>query len=812
MKISLNWLKTYLPLEMDPVKIGEILTDIGLEVEGMDQIESIKGGLEGLVIGKILSCEKHPNADKLKVTTVDVGGEEPLNIVCGAPNCTTGQTVVVATHGTTIHPSEGEPFKIKKGKIRGEVSEGMLCAEDEIGMGQSHDGIISIDQDIKPGTQAKEHFEISTDYVYEIGLTPNRSDATSHLGVAEDLLAYLKVNHAFEEPIDYPNLVNFQVDGTTLPFSIEVENEKACPRYCGITISNIEVKSSPQWLKDNLNAIGVRPINNIVDITNFVLHEYGQPLHAFDADKISGQKVIVTNLPEGTPFLSLDEKERKLRADDLMICDGDRKPMCIGGVFGGIDSGVSEGTKNIFLESAHFEAGTIRRTSTAHLLRTDAAKVFEKGSDPNITIKALKRASLLIEKLTGGKISSEIYDHYPVEIKRQKIELHYAKINSMIGVDIPKDDVHDILAAMNMELKSIDNESILVKVPTNKCEVLREVDLVEEVLRIYGFNKVPIPTTIKSSISYKEYPSKRDVTERISDFLSSNGFNEMMGLSLIESKNVLPQLSIADEQLVYINNTSNIHLNVMRPEPMVSGLVSVLHNQNYSQKDLALYEFGKTYQKAGEEFIENQYLAIYVTGSSGSEHWEDKAAETNLYSIKKWTNWLLERIGISSYQVEEVEGDKWEYGMAYKRGKNEIVSFGSVNQDVLSALDIKTEVFCALFNMDNILKFTANNKLQVSEISKFPAMRRDLALVLDENVPFEGIKSASKKLKSNILKQISLFDVYKSEEHLGKGKKSYAVKFMFQDLNNTLKDKLVDKEVNKLVQIFEADLGAIIRK
>ena len=797
---------------MEPEKIGEILTDIGLEVEGMDQIESIKGGLEGLVIGKILTCEKHPNADKLKITTVDVGAEEPLNIVCGAPNCTAGQTIVVATHGTTIHPIVGDPFKIKKGKIRGEVSEGMICAEDEIGMGQSHDGIIVIDQDVKPGTKAKNHFEISTDYVYEIGLTPNRSDATSHLGVAEDLLAYLKVNHDFIEPIDYPNLVNFQVEATTLPFSIEVENEKSCPRYAGLTISNIKVKQSPQWLKDSLNSIGVRPINNIVDITNFVLHEYGQPLHAFDADKIAGHKVIVTNLPEGTPFLSLDEKERKLRADDLMICDGDKKPMCIGGVFGGLNSGVSETTKNIFLESAHFEAGTIRRTSKAHLLRTDAAKVFEKGSDPNITIKALKRAALLIEKLAGGKISSEIYDHYPDEIKREKIELHYAKVNSMIGVEIPKDKVHDILAAMNMELKPIDNESILVKVPTNKCDVLREADLVEEVLRIYGFNKVPIPTSIKSSITYKEYPSKRDVKERISDFLSSNGFNEMMGLSLIESKNVLPQLNIDEDQLVYINNTSNVHLNVMRPEPMVSGLVSVLHNQNYSQKDLALYEFGKTYLKSGEEFIENQHLTLFVTGSISSDHWEEKASLTNLYSIKKWTNWLLERIGISSYQVDEIAGEKWDYGMTYKRGKNEIVSFGAISQDLLSAMDIKTDVYCAIFNMDNILKFTANNKLQVSEISKFPGMRRDLALVLDEAVPFDGILAASKKLKSKILQEISLFDVYKSEEHLGKGKKSYAVKLQFQDLKNTLKDKLVDKEVNQLVQIFERDLGATIRK
>lgn len=812
MKISLNWLKAYLPLDMDPTKIGEILTDIGLEVEGMDQVESINGGLEGLVIGKILTCEKHPDADKLQVTTVDVGADMPLHIVCGAPNCASGQTVVVATHGTTIHPTNGEPFKIKKGKIRGQVSEGMICAEDEIGLGSSHDGIIVLNEEIKAGTLAKDHFKIETDFVYEIGLTPNRCDATSHLGVAEDLMAYLKINHDYEDQIDYPNLVNFQVQAETLAFKVEVLNEKDCPRYSGITISNITVKESPQWIKDRLNAIGVRPINNVVDITNFILHEYGQPLHAFDADKVSGKKIIVDNLPEGTKFTTLDEKERSLNAHDLMICDGDKNGLCIAGVFGGLKSGVTTDTKNVFLESAHFSASSIRKTSTSHLLRTDAAKVYEKGSDPSITIKALKRAALLLEEFAEGTISSEIIDNYPSEIQRNEIELHYEKVNSLIGVEIAKEDVHNILSAMNMELRPIDNESLLVKVPTNKCEVLREADLIEEVLRIYGFNKVPIPTTIKSSISYKSYPSKRDITERISDFLSSNGFNEMMGLSLIEAKNVLPQLNISDEELVYINNTSNIHLNVMRPEPMVSGLVSVVHNHNYSQKDIALYEFGKTYKKTENGFIEKQYLSLFLTGNQSSEHWETKNnPNCDLFTIKKWTNWLLERIGIASYQIEDLSDDKWDYGMKYTRGKDEIVSFGMVNPEVAEAMDIKQDVLCAIFDMDNILKFTKNNKLQVKEISKFPAMRRDLALVLDENVEFEGVLKTSKKLKSKLLQEVSLFDVYKSEEHLGKGKKSYAVKLIFQDLNNTLKDKTVDKEVNQLVKLFETELQATIR-
>lgn len=797
---------------MDPTQIGEILTDIGLEVEGMDQVETIKGGLEGLVIGKILTCEKHPDADKLQITTVNVGAEEPLNIVCGAPNCAAGQTVVVATHGTVLYPSEGDSFKIKKGKIRGQVSEGMICAEDEIGMGSSHDGIIVIDQEVEPGTAAKEYFKVDTDIVYEIGLTPNRCDATSHLGVAEDLLAYLKINHEYESQVETPNLVNFQVRAETLPFKVEVLNEEACPRYTGITVSEIEVGESPQWIKDRLNAIGVRPINNVVDITNFVLQEYGQPLHAFDADKVEGHKIIVDNLPEGTKFTTLDEKERTLNATDLMICDANKKGLCIAGVFGGLDSGVTDATKNIFLESAHFSAGSIRRTSTSHLLRTDAAKVFEKGSDPNITIKALKRAAILLEEYANGKISSEIIDIYPKEITPKEVELHYSKVNSVIGVEIPKDDVHNILSAMKMELKPIDNESLLVKVPTNKCEVLREADLIEEVLRIYGFNKVPIPTTIKSSINYKSYPSKRDIKERMSDFLSSNGFNEMMGLSLIESKNVLPQLNIDESELVYINNTSNIHLNIMRPEALVSGLVSVVHNHNYAQRDLSLYEFGKTYRKNGEEFIEKEYMSIFLTGNQNIEHWENSSAsQSDLFEVKKWVNWILERIGISSYQVEELSDDKWDYGMSYKRGKDNIVSFGLINHEVSKAMEIKQEVFSAIFNMESILKFGSKNKMKVDEISKFPAVRRDLALVLDENVAFENVQAISKKIKSKILKDISLFDVYKSEEHLGKGKKSYAVKFIFQDLKNTLKDKAVDKEINQLIKSFESELGASIR-
>ncbi len=797
---------------MTPEKSGEILTDIGLEVEGMEEIQTVKGGLEGLVIGEVLTCEKHPNADKLSLTTVNVGQEEALQIVCGAPNVAAGQKVVVATHGTTIYPIEGEPFKIKRGKIRGEVSNGMICAEDEIGLGNDHAGIMVLDENAKVGSLAKDYFEINTDIVYEIGLTPNRSDATCHIGVAEDLAAYLKINEGLTTGVDYPNLTNFHIEKTNLPFKVEVLNNEACPRYAGVSIDNITVKESPQWLKDRLNAIDVRPINNVVDITNFILHEYGQPLHAFDADKVSGKHIIVDTLPEGTKFISLDEKERSLSAEDLMICDGDKKGMCIGGIFGGIGSGVTESTTSIFLESAHFNAGWIRRSSTRHLLRTDAAKVFEKGSDPNVSVDALKRATLLIGELAGGKVASELVDIYPEPIKEKEIELHYDKLNKMVGIEIPKEEVHNILQAMKMELRPVDDSSLAVKVPTNKSDVVREADLIEEVLRIYGFNKVPIPTTVKSTIHFGSYPEKSDVIEIISNFLVANGFNEMMGLSLIEERKIPELLGINSESYVYINNTSNVHLNIMRPEPLTSGLQSVLHNYNYQQKDLKLFEIGKSYQKSdGENFVETPFLTMFVTGQNHVEHWSGNTAESDLYSIKKWTDWLLSRLGIYTYQVDELSEAKWSYGLSYRRGKENIVKFGAVNHEVLEHADIKSQVFYAEYDLATLVKFGQLSKLTVKEISKYPSVKRDLALVIDEGIAYSQIERATKKLKSNILQNISLFDIYKSEEHLGKGKKSYAISMFFQDQTNTLKDKIVDKEMSQLIEILKKEVGAEIR-
>jgi len=797
---------------MDPEKIGEILTDIGLEVEGIEQIESVKGGLEGLVVGEILTCEKHPNADKLNCTTVDVGGDEPLNIVCGAPNCTAGQKVIVATHGTTLYPMEGEPFKIKKGKIRGEVSAGMICAEDEIGLGNGHDGIIVLENDAVVGRAAKEVFKISTDTIFDIGLTPNRSDATCHLGVADDLMAYLKINEGNDGLVNRPDISALPAHENTLPFTIKIEDPTGCPRYTGMSFKNVKVGPSPKWMQDNLHSIGIRSINNVVDITNYILHTYGQPLHAFDADKVSGHKIIVGHLPEGSKFTTLDEKERSLRAEDLMICDGEKNGLCLAGIFGGLGSGVTESTSNVFLEAAHFNAGMIRRSSTAHLLRTDAAKVFEKGSDPSITKEAILHSAQLFQEYCGATIASEIYDVYPKEIKRNKIELHYEKINRVIGVKIEKEEVHNILLALNMELSPVDQDSVRVAVPTNKCEVLREVDLIEEILRIYGFNKVPIPTTIKSTINYQAHPNKKTIINTIASTLSNNGFNEMMGLSLIEDKHVLPQLNIPTEDLVYINNTSNIHLNIMRPEPMMSGLISVLHNHNYQQKDLKLYEFGRSYKTAGDGYVEKEFLTIFLSGSENQEHWSnvDKDGQ-NLYSIKKWADWILERIGIQGYQTAELEDARWDYGLSYRRGRDVLVKLGAVSSEILEHLDLKSEVFYAEFDLGTLIKSIGNNKVKVNEISKYPEVKRDLALVLDDSIAYANVEKAARSIKSSILQNINLFDIYKSEEHLGKNKKSYAIKLLFQDKDKTLKDKVVDKEIQQLITIFEEKLDATIR-
>ncbi len=810
MKISLNWLKDYIDLNLDTEKISEILTTIGLEVEGIEQFESVKGGLKGVVVGHILECGKHPNADKLSLTKVDIGDQE-LQIVCGAPNVAVGQKVLVATIGTTLYDGEGNPWKIKKGKIRGEESQGMICAEDELGLGSSHDGIMVLPDDTNVGTLASEVCNVETDVIYEIGLTPNRSDATSHIGVAQDVAAYLQINHNFDGQINLPDLDTFNVDNKTNLFEVVVEDAKRCPRYSGISISDVTIAESPEWLRNKLKAIGIRPISNIVDITNYILHEYGQPLHAFDADKVADNKIVVKCLEEGSKFTSLDEKERTLHSEDLMICDGDGQGMCIAGVFGGLDSGVTSTTKNIFLESAHFEAKSIRKSSTRHLLRTDAAKVFEKGSDPNITVQALKRAAILIKELAGGTITSSIVDVYPDEILQKEIQLRYSKVNDLIGNEISVEEIHQILSALGMGTAPVDENSIKVKVPTNKADVIREVDLIEEILRIYGFNKISTPDKVLSTISYSHFPDSNLVKSRIRTFLSANGFNEMLNLSLIESGQYEKAVSFNQDQFVKINNTSNIHLDIMRPEMLLSGLNTMAYNINRQQNNLKLYEFGKDYLRNSEGINEKQKLSLFISGSDVEAHWNSQSQKVNFFSIKSFVANLLERLNVKGYQVSETEDSRFLFGLKYHRGPKALVDFGKVNAEILKERDVKQDVFYAEFDFEFLLNSISTTNY-VSEISKFPSMRRDLALVIDDTVAFEDIVKIAKKTDKKILKKIGLFDLFKDEEKLGKDKKSYAVSFVFENNEKTLNDKEVDKLMKKMQNQFESELNAQIRK
>lgn len=815
MKISLNWLKDYLDIDFPAAQISEMLTAIGLEVEGEETVESIKGGLEGLVIGFVKECGQHPNADRLSLTKVDVGGEEDLQIVCGAPNVAQGQKVVVATVGTILYDKEAQPFKIKKGKIRGEVSQGMICAEDEIGLSDDHGGIIVLPETVAIGTPASKYYKVENDTVFEIGLTPNRSDATAHIGVAKDLAAYLKVNHDLEGQVKMPDLLNYAKDDDELSIAVNVENTEACPRYAGVALMNVKVGDSPDWLKVRLQAIGVRPINNIVDITNFVLHEFGQPLHAFDASKIAGQKVVVKTLAEGTKFTTLDEQERKLSDQDLMICDGDGTPMCIAGVMGGTDSGVTETTKSIFLESAHFDAGWVRRTSTRHLLRTDAAICFEKGSDPNIVAEALKRAALLMKELAGATIASEITDIYPTVVEPKAIRVNYTRVRNLIGVEISAEDIQAILSAMEMELTDLDDTGLTAKVPTNKADVLREVDVIEEVLRIYGFNKVPLPTHIRTAVVASPPQNRQQLYNSIADQLSAAGFNEMMGLSLTESRYFREILPVDEERLVFVNNTSNVHLDVMRPTLLFSGLEAIVHNQNRKNADLKLYEFGKSYKtkESGEGFDEQAHLSLLISGKKQSERWnQDQKGPVSYFTLKSHVDNVLRKMGATGFQQTAVNDDTFAYALRYHRGQQILAEFGKVNPTITKAMNIKQEVFFGDIYWDNVLKAVKKHKISYTELNKYPSIRRDLALVLKNSVKFEEIVLLARKAGKQLLRDINLFDVYENEEQLGADKKSYAVSFTFEDPTKTLKDKEVEKIMNQLIQKYESELGAIVRR
>ena len=807
MDISLNWLKRYIDLDLEIDDLSEVLTAIGLEVEGVEKVETVKGGLKGIVVGHVVECGKHPGADKLSLTKVNTGDLEMLQIVCGAPNVAAGQKVLVATVGTTLYDDKGEPWKIKKGKIRGEASHGMICAQDELGLGSDHSGIMVLPEEVPVGTLARDYFKVEDDYIFDIGLTPNRSDATCHLGVAKDLAAYMVVNRNWTGSVKEPDVVDFQVEIDNPPFQVAIDNEEACPRYSGLLLSNVKVGDAPSWMQDHLRAIGVRPINNIVDITNFILHELGQPLHAFDAAKVKGKAIRVKTLPEGTAFMSLDEQERKLQASDLMICDGEDNPMCIAGVFGGLHSGVTEATTDIFLESAHFNAGYVRKTSTKHLLRTDAAKIFEKGSDPNVTRYALERAALLMKEYAGATVSSSIIDVYPNKIEPKEIVVKYDKVNKVIGADMDKEEVHNILRAMEMELQPVDANTFKVLVPTNKADVTRDVDVIEEILRIYGYNKVAIPSMLKTAITYQNYPTKRQIQNSLANYLADNGFSEMMGMSLIESNRYAEETQASS---VYINNTSNIHLDIMRPDSLISGLKSVVHNLNYQQTDIKLFEFGRFYKKQEEAFEETEFLSLFMSGSSDAT-WNSPAQSTDFYVLKQWVERLLDRANIATYQVKELDAAPYNEGLEYHRGPKTIVKFGAINRSTLKGAGISVPVYYAEFDYKSLVKSAAKSTLQVAEISKYPSTERDLSLVIDNKVTFRDIIAITKKTEKKLIQEVSLFDVYRNDEQLGQGKKAYAVKFLFQDLSKTLKDKEIEKVMNALITKFKEGLGAQIR-
>ncbi|MBT8218860.1 MAG: phenylalanine--tRNA ligase subunit beta [Bacteroidia bacterium] len=811
MKLSLKWMKEYIDLDLPPEKIGEILTDIGLEVEGQEEVENIKGGLRGLVIGKVITCDKHPNADRLSLTTVDIGEGEPLQIVCGAPNVASGQKVVVAPVGTTLYSAEGESWKIKKGKIRGEVSEGMICAEDEIGLSNDHSGTIELPEDTPIGLQAKEFYNLESDFVYDIGLTPNRSDATSHLGSVKDLAAALKINYGHSGHVNIPDVNHFTIDNNDFAIEVVVEDEVGCPRYSGISITGIEIKQSPEWLRNRLEAIGVRSISNIVDITNFILHELGQPLHAFDLDKIAGQKIIVKTLPQDTPFTTLDEKERKLHPEDLMICDGDSQGMCIAGVFGGMHSGVTEETTNIFLESAHFNAKQLRRSSSRHLLFTDASKVFEKGSDPNNTVFALKRAAMLIKELAGGEISSEIVDIYPKVIEKQKVKIRYSYVRRHIGVDISKKEIKDILDALHIDIVEQDKDGLIVAIPTDKSDVTREVDVIEEIIRIYGFNKIPIPDNISSSVVFTDGIDPKSLREAAARYLISNGFSEMMSMSLTQSKYADQVLPFDDKDLVYVNNTSNIHLDIMRPTLLYGCLEAVAHNHNRQEENLNLFEFGRSYLKEGDGFNESEHLVLTMSGDYQGESWKPNSSKTDIYTLKGLVKNILTRLSFSSFKVQDAPETIYDYGLSYMSGRDCLVSFGKLKSDILAAMGIKKDVHFVDFNWDLLTQRRSKKRIIYEPLNKFPTMRRDLAVVIDEDVKFDQLATIARQSGKKILSSVNLFDVYKNAKQLGPGKKSYALSMVFEDKEQTLKDKQVEKIMNNLIRRYESELGATVR-
>ncbi|GAL81348.1 phenylalanine--tRNA ligase subunit beta [Algibacter lectus] len=808
MKISYNWLKQFLNTDWTPEQTSELLTDLGLEVEGIEAYQSVKGGLEGVVVGEVLTCVKHPNADKLNITTVDIGLDGPVQIVCGAPNVAAGQKVPVATIGTTLYSEEGEAWTIKKGKIRGEESFGMICAEDELGLGKSHDGILVLDETLKVGTPAADIFDIENDQVFEIGLTPNRADAMSHYGTARDLKAGLIQKDVNLELIT-PSVSAFHVENRTLKMDIDVQDKELAPRYCGVTISGIKVQESPTWLQHRLKAIGLSPINNIVDATNYVLHELGQPLHAFDAAKIAGNKVEVKTLPAGTKFTTLDGVERELHEDDLMICDAE-KPMCIAGVFGGLNSGVSEHTTSIFLESAYFNPVSVRKTAKRHALNTDASFRFERGIDPNITGYALKRAALLIQELAGGEITSDIIDFYPKKIQDFEVRLSFENAEKLIGEEIPKETIKRILTSLDIKVNNVTETGLGLTVPAYRNDVQREADIIEEILRVYGYNNVKTTEKLNASISATSRFEDYKIQNVVGNQLASQGFFEILSNSLTTPNYAALSEQLKEEHNITMLNPLSNDLSVMRQSLLFSGLEAISFNINRKRGDLKLFEFGKTYHGFQDKREEFKHLAVFSTGNQSQDNWISPNQKSDFFFMKGSIVSILERLGISRFNEAPTKNDLISEGISLGLGKTTLVDFGLVKKQVLKHFDINQDVIFADFNWDAILDVVKRNKITFKAITKYPEVKRDFALLLDDNVTFESIYKLAKQSEKQLLKSVNLFDVYQGK-NLPKGKKSYAVSFTLQDENKTLTDKQIDKIMNKLQSSFERQLGAELR-
>ena len=808
MTISYKWLSEYLPVTVDPERLSRILTSIGLEVESMDKYEEVKGGLQGLVIGEVLTAEKHPNADKLTLTTVNIGNNTPLNIVCGAPNVAAGQKVVVAPVGATIYPAAGDPLTMSQRKIRGSESQGMICAEDEIGLGTSHAGIMVLPADVKVGTSAIEYFQPYEDVVYEIGLTPNRMDAMSHWGVARDICAYLSHHDKKDIKPKLPNGNGFKVDNTSFSIDIRVENETACPRYSGVSIANVTIKESPKWLQQKLKAIGLRPINNIVDITNFIQHETGQPLHAFDADQIAGKKVIVKNLPEGTPFVTLDEKQRKLSAEDLMICDANGG-ICIAGVFGGLHSGVSDKTTNIFLESACFDAIVIRKTSFRHGLRTDAASRFEKGTDISATVNVLKRAANLIKEIGGGEIASEIVDVYPKQKPKTEVAIKYHFIKKLSGKSYHPDAVKDILSSLGFEILKEGIDELRVAVPYHKPDISLPADLVEEIVRIDGLDNIEIPEAITITPAVDENYATEVYREKVADYLVGLGFNEMMTNSITNAA------YFSEEELqsmVKMLNSLSSELNVLRNSLFETALEVVARNLNHKNNSLRLFEFGKSYSTTGSaKYTEAEKLCIVITGNKNEDSWKQKSVSSDFYSLKGAVDAVLKVLGITPDSVEVLQVPKLDNHIVYKLNNQVIAGAGEVKKNILDKFGIKQPVFFAGLNWALLADIAAKQTKAVKELPKYPAVQRDLAMIVAKELPWEQVQQTVQKIKLNKLQDIKLFDIFESEK-LGAGKKSVAINFTFLDEEKTLTDKEIDGWMSKIMSTLEKDLQAEIRK